>query len=235
MQSKQAWETTDLPFIARLSLRIVCAILLFTVLMSAIPILRASNTLSSDEFFQIGNILSLLLSTILVILGIAGIYFIFPFTRSQGNFSPSYGLIIPTELQAPFEVQFRHNIVGRSFQGRGFVQFAPEGLRIEGILEPSAWFKLGIVLLVTFIPLIVLKIGLGIIPGLFLANYIGRKQIVVTLPYGILSDPQIKGRVMSLTNEQVPKKISFLVARNDGERLYNEIERRYPNLILTQI
>lgn len=234
MQNKPAWETTDLPYIARLGLLVFCSIVLIVVIVSGFFILGTSYSVQNGTMTQAEFIQTVLICTSLIIVGVVALYFLFPLTRNVGAFSPSYGVVIPTQLQEPFEVHFERYLWGRSLRGKGVVQFAPEGLRIEGFLEPSIWFQLGIVLLVTFIPLFVFGIGLGLIPGLLLGYYMGRKRILVTLPYALLSAPQLKGRTLRLNNEQVPKKITFAVARSDGERLYNEIERRYPNLVLSQ-
>lgn len=234
MHHKPAWETTDLPYIARLGLLVVCSILLIVMIVSGFFILGSNYSLQDGTITQTQFIQTALICTSLIVVGVAALYFLFPLTRNVGDFTPSYGMVLPTELQAPFEVYFERYLWGRSLRGKGIVQFIPEGLRIEGFLEPSIWFQLGIILVVTLVPLVVFGIGLGIIPALLLAYYLGRKPTVVSLPYALLSAPQLKGRTLRLNNEQVPKKIAFAVARSDGERLYNEIAHRYPNLILTQ-
>jgi hypothetical protein len=235
VQSKQAWETTDLPGIVRLGLLIVCMISLIAILVSSAIMYGLSHQLRDGSMTQEEYTQVVLIGGSVVLLGIILIYFLFPLSRSTDSFTPSYGLVIPTELQKPFEVQFRRYFWGRSMRGTGVVKFAPDGLRVIGYQEPSAWFQLAIFLTVSVIPLLIWGVAWGTLGGLALAYRLGRKEVDLMIPYSLLNQPELNGRILRLTNEQTPKKISFAVARSDGERLYNEIERRYPSLVLTQI
>lgn len=234
MQSKQAWETTGLPRFVRLGLLVVCIISLIAVLVSSALMYGLSHQLRAGTMTQEDYAQTVLIGGSVVIVGILLMYFLFPLSRSTDAFTPSYGAVLPTQLQAPFEVQFRRYFWGRSMRGRGIVEFAPNGLRVIGYQEPSAWFQLAVFLAVSVIPLFIWGIAWGTLGGLALASTIGHKKVELTIPYSLLNQPELKGRILHLTNEQMPKKLGFAVARSDGERLYNEISRHYPSIVFNQ-
>ncbi|KAB8141041.1 hypothetical protein F8S13_21215 [Chloroflexia bacterium SDU3-3] len=155
-----------------------------------------------------------------------GIYKLFPSTRKLTDFKPSYGSIAPDAEGQPFEVRFQRADGGRNIMGKGKVQFTPGGLLVEGWLTPSALLQIGIVLLVTIIPMVICGMALGIIPALLIAYYVGRKNLSLTLPYSSLLDLKLHdGSLKFRLATPPPKKVSFYVALADAERLYREVER----------
>lgn len=112
MQSKQAWETTDLPGFVRLGLLIVCMISLIAILISSAIMYGLSHQLRDGTMTQEAYNQTLLIGGSVVMVGILLIYFLFPLSRSTDAFTPSYGAVLPTQLQAPFEVQFRRYFWG---------------------------------------------------------------------------------------------------------------------------
>lgn len=116
-------------------------------------------------------------------------------------------------------------------RGSGTVQFDADALTLAGHLEPNALFQFGVVLLITFLPLMLLGFGLGIISALIIAYYVGRKKITRAIPYGNLRDLQVKGSRVTFRSADTPKQISFVVAQVDGERLYYELLTRFPGAL----
>jgi hypothetical protein len=113
-------------------------------------------------------------------------------------------------------------------RGKGTAQFDADGLTYAGHLEPSGLFQIGIVLLVTFLPLFLFGIGVGIIPALIIAYYVGRKRVSQTVAYSDLRDLQVKGSRVTFRRTDAPKQVTFAVIPSDGERLYRELLPRFP-------
>lgn len=230
-QAATPWNTRELSYGAKLGLIVLCAFLLVILLVTLFVFIGVSGALVRGETLPdtlTANLIALAVDTLLFIASLVGLIVLWPRARASTRFVPSYGTIDPMARQAPFEVKFRRYLWGRSMRGTGTVVFGDEALTIQGDLEPHALFQIGIVVLVTVAPLVVLGIGLGIIPALILAYYLGRKKITTVIPYHNLHDLQVVGRDVTFLNSGPTKQVSFTVAANDGERLYRELLSRFP-------
>lgn len=225
------WESKGASYAARLGLMtlailltivmIVCFLVAFGV---GSAVVRGDNLPDSTTT----NIIMVAVTTGVGILSLAGLVLIWPYMQGPAHFKPAYGLVDPRGLGVPFEVRFQRYLWGRSMRGKGIVLFTPEGLSIGGNMEPHALFQLGVVLALTILPAIFFNFGLGIIPALLIAYYIGRKKISRTIPYSSLSALVVKGCQLTVRCDGTPKSISFAVAPSDGERLYRELLQRFP-------
>jgi hypothetical protein len=88
----------------------------------------------------------------------------------------------PQTVAHTFEVRFERAGIGRSMVGKGTLRFADDALHLEGWRSPNPLIQIGIVLALTFIPLLVLKIGLDLLPALIIAHYVGRKRLSFAIP-----------------------------------------------------
>jgi len=158
-----------------------------------------------------------------------GVIKLFPLVSAPTSFKPSYGIVAPDVAGHPFEVKYQRGGWGRSMSSKGTVRFDADGLLVEGYLTPSPLLQIGVILLVTFIPLVVFRIGLGLIPALIIAYYIGRKKIAQTIAYSAVRDLTLKGCKVTFNNPGAqPGKVAFYVTVSDGERLYREVQERFP-------
>jgi|GEM_PF-809053 len=140
--------------------------------------------------------------------------------------------VAPTALGQPFAVQFRRHRFARTLNGKGVVRFEDNHLFLEGTLEPSVAFQVGVIVMVTVVPLIVFKIGLGLIPALLLAYALGRQKIAHAIACQDIRDPVVKGcTVFARCPGESPAVVKFRVASSDGERLYRERLRHYPQAV----
>ena len=129
-----------------------------------------------------------------------------------------------------FDVKFNSNF-SRTFTGKGTFRFKEKGIEVNGILPPSLGFQLSIIALVTFVPLVIFKIGLGIIPALLIASYFGKQETFAWMPYERLS-LNVKGRTASLKHsESTPGQIKLRLSTHDGERFYRELQSHYAQAI----
>jgi hypothetical protein len=153
---------------------------------------------------------------------------LWPLVTAQTSFSPSYAAVPATTTGHPFEVRFRRAAWARSMSGTGSIRFEPTGLTVSGYLTPSRLLQLAVLIVFTVVPLLVFGVGLGLIPALLLAHYLGRKRIVTTLPYEQLQELMVRGCRVSVKGPGIPERIAFAVARVDGERLYRELLPHFP-------
>lgn len=221
----------ELSYGAKLSLLIVCAFLLIILLVSLFVVIGVLGELSGGRATPPdvpSSLIFLGVAFVLLVGSVIGLSKLWPLTRTVTRFTPSYGVIAPTTSAHPFEVRFHRYLWGRSMRGGGVVEFHPDGLNFSGYLEPSGFFQIGIVLLLTFLPIYFFGTGLGLIPALVIAYYVGRKKITLTIAYSELRDLQVKGCYLSFRYAGVPKQVTFAVAHVDGERLYRELLPRFP-------
>jgi hypothetical protein len=72
-------------------------------------------------------------------------------------------------------------------------------------------------------------LGLGLIPALIIAYYIGRKKLTQPIAYSAVRDLTLKGCKVTFNNPGAqPGKVAFYVTMSDGERLYREVQERFP-------
>lgn len=134
----------------------------------------------------------------------------------------------------PFEVRFAHlmSFTSRSFNGKGFCRFDEEKITLDGTSWPSPAFQLGVIVVVTVLPLVIFGFGLGLIPALILAYFLGKKQMSQEVHYKDILDLSVKGRTVTITfSGESPNKVKFTTASADGERLYRELYSRYPKAV----
>ncbi len=146
---------------------------------------------------------------------------------------PSY--TSPDVVGKSFIGQFIHVHTNRTFNGSGLIRFEPEHLVMNGRLEPGIAFQLLIIFVVTVIPLVLFGIGLGLIPALILAAYLGKKEEAgYSIPYSRINQITVQGRTIRLTCDDIsfPHKSKFRVAPGDGERLYRELQQHHPSAVM---
>ncbi len=227
----QPWEGKELGYGARLGLLLLSALLLIVAIVSFFIAFGTGASLVRGTALPdrtTSNILIMIVATGICITSFGGLRIMFPYTRGPASFTPAYGTIAPTTVGHPFAVRFQRYLWGRSLRGSGTVQFTSEGLTIVGHLEPNALFQIAIVLLVSILPQVLFGFGLGIIPALIIAYFVGRKQVTLTILATSVRAGEVKVRQVTLYREQSPKVITFAVAAVDGERLYRELQPRFP-------
>jgi hypothetical protein len=158
-----------------------------------------------------------------------GLIKLFPLVSTPTSFKPSYGVVAADVAGHPFDVRYRRGGWGRSLSSKGTILFAPDGLLVKGYLTPSPLFQLCIVVVVTLIPIILFGVGLGLLPALIIAYYAGRKKITQSIPYIAVRDLTVKGCKATFKNPSAqPRSVEFYVTGSDGERLYRELQVRFP-------
>ena len=228
------WVGKDLPYMARLGLMLLNAVLLIIAIVGFFIAFSTATSVLSGRTQPNQVTTDLLFAVVgggLCIACIGGLIVIVPYTRGPAGFITTYGAIPATVVAHPFEVRFQRYLWGRSLRGKGTVQFNSEALSVSGYREPHVLFQLGIVLLITILPQVLFGFGLGIVPALIIGYFIGRKQVTLLLPYTSLRDLQVKGRQVTMRTDQSPAVISFAVAASDGERLYRELQPRFPSAL----
>jgi hypothetical protein len=229
--STAPWQGKEVGYGARLGLTLVSAIVLIIAIVSFFIAFGVSMSLLRGTALPDSTTTSII--TVVIVIGVCigsvgGLVMLWPYTRGPARFTPSYGQVPVTTLAHPFEVRFQRYLWGRSMRGKGTVQFTPESLVVAGHVEPHALFQLGIVLVVTILPLVLFGFGLGIIPALIIAYYVGRRRVERSIPYAELRGLEIKGRVVTVRATGSPGVITFAAAHTDGERLYRELLLRFP-------
>ena len=179
-----------------------------------------------------GDILPLLIAIVVLAVSVAGVILLWPLVWRPTSFRPSYGQV-PAELAGqPFEVRFRKPLLARSYSGKGTVRFEPEQLVVDGALAPSAWLQIGVIVLLTLLPLLIFRVGLGIIPALLIAAVIGRKKLSLAVPYADLRDVSISGLQLAFRRDgSTPNQVNLYVSQLDSERLYRELAQRFPAVL----
>lgn len=228
------WKDKELSYGAKLGITFVCALLLIILIVSLLVTIGVSSELATGRSGPqnvTSNLIAVGIGILLLTGSLLGLIVLSPYARATTRFTPSYGTIPSMFTGQPFEVKFRRYLWGRSMRGSGTVQFDADGLALAGHLEPNALFQIGIVSLVTFLPMFFFGFGLGIIPALIIAYYVGRKKITRTIRFSDISDLQVQGRRVTFRCTGVPKQLSFVVAQVDGERLYRELLSRFPGAL----
>jgi hypothetical protein len=227
------WQERQLGYWLKLLVLFGFALLTLTALISGgawVAIVPGMLIQGPGPRDTIGEMLTagLLLTGVLAV-SVFGLIKLYSYVSAPNRFTPSYGQIAPTLAGQPFEVRFQRPRWSRSFRGKGTLRFEPEQLVLDGTLEPSALFQLGIVVVVTLAPLLVFGVGLGLLPALLLAFLLGKKKRSRTAPYASISDLMVRGCRTSFTSPgDAPNKVALYVSQVDGERLYRELAQRFP-------
>jgi len=210
-------------FVLVLVIAISSVFILIAVTMSMISgTVRSTGSIVSD-------LLPLWMALGLLVASAAGVVVLWPLVRRPTSFRPSYGQIPPDITGQPFDVRFRKPLFARSFGGKGILRFDAEQLALDGTLGPNAWLQIGVVVLLTVLPLVYFGIGLGVIPALLIAGLIGRKKLPLAVPYTQLRDVKLNGGQLSFRRDgDAPNTVILNVSQLDGERLYREMALRFP-------
>lgn len=226
--SAPPWKERHLSYGAKLGITLVCGLLLVAAIIAAIVL---SVTLS-DASGGLGIWLPAVVSGGILGASLIGLVVLFPYATAARRFVPRGALVPATALAQPFEIKFTRLSTARTMRGDGTLRFDEVGLVFEGYREPHALFQIGVVLVVTLVPLILFGFGLGIIPALLIAYFLGRRRITQTVPYTALRELQLEGCRLSFRCDGLrPRKVKLRVAERDGERLYREIGPRFPGAV----
>jgi hypothetical protein len=226
------WQERQLPHRLKLLVTVVVALLAFVAFVFGFTWLMIVPQMlikgpgprdTIDSMIMVGLVLS---GGLLVFGGATAL--LWPLVTAQMSFSPSYAAVPATTIKHPFEARFRRAIWARSVSGTGTISFESTGLTVSGYLTPSRLLQLVVLIVFTVVPLLVFGVGLGLIPALLLAHYLGRKRIVTTLPYEQLREVTVRGCRVCVKASGTPEQISFAVASVDGERLYRELLPHVP-------
>jgi hypothetical protein len=177
-----------------------------------------------------GIVTGIILPLVLMAGGIFGIVKLWPFLSYGSDFKTAP--VEPTARGRGFEARFQRAGGGSAFIEKGLVTFQADQLTVDGTIGPSPWLSLGTILVVTVLPLVLFGCGLGLIPALLIAYFIGRKKTVVNIPYASIHTLTIDARKVILASSTGgPNKIGFVVSAADGERLYRELQVHYPQAV----
>jgi hypothetical protein len=229
---KPPWLERQLPYGLKLLVTFGAALLLIVALASGITwlaLIPSALINGPGPRDTIGSMVTMgLVITGLVVVSVGGLIALWPLASAPTSFKPSYGAVPATAAGLPFEVRYRRAGWGRMLSAKGTLRFDADSLQVAGMLTPSPVFQIGVLLVLTVLPIILLQVGLGIIPALAIAYYVGRKRVELALPYHDISDVTVKGCLLRLRTPGTPRQIALYVSATDGERLYRELEARYP-------
>ena len=232
------WKQQDVKPFIKLAAMFGVTVFLCIGIQTVVIFVTGLISLGTPELWtKPGSILSALFFILLIplaVLGLCGFALkkIWRYAAAPRDFKVSS--IAPENLGQSFEVKFSHllSFTSRSLNEKGFCRFEPEQMVLEGTLWPTLAYQLGIVVIVTAVPLVLFGIGLGLIPALILAVWLGKKQVVLQIPYAKLQTLSIKGRTISISMpEKEPNKAKFTAAMADGERLYRELFTHSPQAV----
>lgn len=185
---------------------------------------------TTDTF--ISNLLIVVGNLVLAGGSITALIFLFPQARKPPRFAPKTGIIDPTRTAAPFGVKFEPRAFSTSLRGDGSVTFTDNDVTVSGTVPPNGLVQLGVILVVTVLPLAIFGCGLGILPAIIIANYIGRKQVTVPVAYSQMMVKGVKGTTVEMSAPAAsPNNFRFRVSSTDGERLYRELYKRFPQAV----
>lgn len=137
-----------------------------------------------------------------------------------------------TTMGEMFPVKYQNVAFTRTYGRKGSLVFSDEHLDLHGSLPPDTGTKLMVIAIVTILPMVLFKIGLGIIPALLIASYIGRQDSSSYISYDRISEFELKGRTVSISCDgTTPKKFKFRLDSRDGERFYHELYHRLPESV----
>jgi hypothetical protein len=240
--STSPWQQKQLSYGLKLLITFGAALLLIVALISGfilLVIVPQMNFAGLGPNDAVGSVISL---AGVFAVSLFGSIKLFPLVSAPTRFKPGYGMI-PAEVAGhPFEVKYQRRGWGRSLRGPGTVSFNADGLLVEGYLTPNPLLQAAIVIVILEVALILLyawgirlnQIAILIITklsliGIFVHYYARRKEIAEPIAYTAVSDLSVKGcKVAFAIPGGQPGKASFYVAPSDGERLYGELQERFP-------
>ncbi|HEY1015906.1 MAG TPA: hypothetical protein VGE07_24575 [Herpetosiphonaceae bacterium] len=165
----------------------------------------------------------------LLAVGGAGVWFSMPKINAPSRFKTSYQPIPPHVPGQIFDARFRRPGIKATFMGKGGIQFHPYHLVAQGTLMPTVLLQIGIIVLVTVLPLILFSVGVGLLPAAIIASIVGRKKATVAIPYASVRELRVTGsHIRFECPDQKPQVVDVYVSSVDGERLYRELGARFP-------
>lgn len=168
----------------------------------------------------------IILFAILVAVLLIDVWLARKYLRRPTRFVPRSIAVPPDKLGEPFEVNYQSIWVTRSFNGRGTLRFCDTYIQLDGMLPPSLVFIGGVFLVVGVVPLLVFKVGLGIIPAVFIAYAFGAKKATTYCAYAKLQ-VHADGKTVGLQcPAETPNRFKVRLGTADGERFYRELETR---------
>jgi preprotein translocase subunit Sec61beta len=134
-------------------------------------------------------------------------------------------------------VRYLGRLWRRSLHGAGRIRFSDKHLTLRGSLKPGILVQVALavvgallVLLAGHMLNIPLMLGsaLSILPVL-LVYFAARKAMTCDIPYSSISYLSVKGcHVEFRCVGKVPQRVRLYVSGVDGERLYHELQPRFP-------
>jgi hypothetical protein len=235
-QQVAPWQDKETSSLAKFAATVAAIVLVFWIAGCALALLLDLMAIIQPEpgSAALGaSVLSLLGLGVVLAVSILALIKLYPYATRPAKFQLRNGILPADAVSSDFDVRFMR-AGGRTFGGKGYARFSDTGLVVSGTMPPTVATQLLVIVCVTVIPLVVLGIGLGIIPALVLAYYIGRSEMSVSLSY-----PQtalsVKGRTATISAQgYTPQKIKFRIATTDGERFYNALRKNYPHALIGQ-
>jgi len=240
-KSTPPWQQRQLSYGLKLLITFGAALLLVVVLVSGLIWLTIVPQMNLAEARSNGTLGSMISLTGVFVVSLFGSIKLLLLVSAPTRFKPSYGLI-PAEVDGhPFEVRYQGGGWGRSLRGLGTVRFNADGLLVEGCLTPSLLPQTAIVIVVAEIafallyacgirlnlPIFIIIAKLPLV-WIIARYYNGREQIAESLAYATVCDLSVKGCKVAFATGAQSGKVAFYVAPSDGERLYRELQRRFP-------
>ena len=233
-EGKPPWQDREVSYAVKLVMTTgVVLLVLVVILPLALTVLSAlSLTLKATRETLVPALLMAFIPLAILGLCIFGFVKLWPYLSAPTRFDPKLGGVAPSTLGENFYVKFERQWLARSFRGDGVVKFRGEQLYLDGKLDPSIAFQIGVIVVVTVIPLVLFGCGLGLIPALVVAYWMGRKEMTRLIPYQGTLNLSVKGRGVSLSCPgESPNRFKFRVASPDGERLYRELQHHLPQAV----
>ncbi len=221
------WERKHLGYGTKLGFMLLSAVLFMVLLVSMIMIYGVWSTYG--QYRDSGaDQRALVVATLVALVCGTGLFALFPRLTSTTGFAPRYTPPAPTVRGEPFDVRYQEQITKRVLIGTGGARFDPQGLTLHSNLESPKLVQLGLVAVLTVVPLLLFGVGLGMLLALVVARYVGRRTITRTIPYGEIRDLEVAGTRVSFSCPGAPARVVFVAAPVDGERLYRELAARFP-------
>jgi hypothetical protein len=195
--------------------------------------LLALSTLGTEA---IGSaLLNITISLAVTAASVFGLVKLWPIAFSPAAVKQKHGVGYPaTSLGSIFSTRYGAIAFARTFTGEGSMTFLDKSLTVHGTMPPNAGVQLGVIIVVTVVPLVVFGCGLGLIPALLIAQAIGKKEMSVDTTYEQMSEVKVEG--CNLTFRRIlpmegPRKIKLRIPQADGERLYRELYAHKPEAV----
>ncbi|NWF70973.1 MAG: hypothetical protein HXY40_17955 [Chloroflexi bacterium] len=216
------WQQKTISPLTKLGVWTLAILLGFVLFYSAIFALAG---LTSPANLGVGLVaLAVALAVIFVLVKL------WPLLRAPTDFKPKWTPADSKKLGQSFEVRHMRALVN---DASGSVLFGERTLHLSGKVNPNILIVLGVIVVVTVIPLIIFRVGLGLIPALLIALLIGKKDQNYDVDYTTITDISVKGRIVELkaANSPRPNHFQFAVSLPDGERLYRELAAHCPQTV----